>query len=63
MSDHRLDRGTTPEGSLDLVGDAALLAGSVDPERPFGRSIVAAVACVGDDAVEHIADERLDHGD
>ena len=42
-----------------------LLAGDEDPELVIGRRIVAAIALVGEDALDGVADERLhvrDHG-
>jgi hypothetical protein len=62
MSDHRLDGGAALELALDLRGDATLLAGGVDFEAVLGRGVVAAIAGIGDDAIEHIADERLHVG-
>src|SRR5262249_40515232 len=47
------------ELALDLRRDAALLAARVDLELMIGRGVVAAIAGVGDAAVEHVADERL----
>ena len=45
--------------ALDLRRDAALLAARVDLELVFGRSVVAAIAGIGDAAIKHVADERL----
>jgi hypothetical protein len=61
MPDHRLDGGAALELALDLRSDATLLASGIDPEPVLGRGVVAAIAGISDDAVEHVADERL-HG-
>ncbi len=45
-----------------LKRDAALLAGRVDLELVIGRGVVAAIAGIGDAAIEHVADERLHLG-
>jgi len=51
---------TTPfELALDLRRDAALLTGHVDLELVFGWGVVAAIAGIGDAAIEDVADERL----
>jgi len=63
MPDHGLDGGTTFELAFDLLIDPAPLAGGVDLELLFGRGIVTAIAGIGDDAIEHIAEERLHIGD
>jgi hypothetical protein len=55
----RLDGGASFELALDLRRDAALLAGGVDLELVIGRGVVAAIAGVGDAAIEDVADERL----
>ena len=39
--------------------DAALLAARVDLELVIGRGVVAAIAGIGDAAIEDVADERL----
>jgi hypothetical protein len=62
MPDHRLDGCSAFELALDLRSDATLLAGSVDPELVLGRGVVAAIAGISDDAVEHIADGRVNRG-
>ena len=59
MADHRLDGGAAFERALDLIGDAALLARRVDSEPVLGRGVVAAVSGIGDDAIERVADQRL----
>src|SRR5262245_39414505 len=45
--------------ALDLRRDAALLAARVDLELVIGRGVVAAIAGIGDAAIEDVADERL----
>lgn len=60
MTYYRLDGSTAFERAFDLIGDAALLARRVDPEPVLGRSVVAAVSGVGDDAFERVAEKRLD---
>ena len=59
VADDRLDGGAPFELALDLRRDAALLAGRVDLELVIGRGVVAAIAGIGDAAIEHVADERL----
>ena len=54
MADHWLDGGP----ALDLLRDAALFAGRVDPAFVIGQGIVTAIAGIGDDALEHVADQR-----
>src|SRR3984893_14704738 len=61
MSDHGLNGGTTFELAFDLLIDPSLLAGGVDPELVFRRSVVTAIAGIGDDAIEHVAEGSL-HG-
>ena len=52
--------GSTPfEFALDLRRDAALLAARVDLELVIGWGVVAAIAGIGDAAIEDVADERL----
>ena len=63
VADDRLDGGAAAQFALDGVGDAALLARDIDLEPHVGRRVVAAIAAVGDDAVEVRADLRLDLGD
>ena len=60
VTDDRFDRRAAAELALDGFGDAASLAGDVDLELVIGRSVVAAIAAVGDDAGEACADLRLD---
>ena len=50
VTDDRFDRRAAAELALDGFGDAASLAGDVDLELVIGRSAVAAIAAVGDDA-------------
>src|SRR6516165_7148353 len=59
MPDHGLDGRTTLELAFDLLIDPSPLTGGVDPEPVFRRGIVTAITGVGDDALEHIAEERL----
>jgi hypothetical protein len=59
-ADDVLDRRTSPQGALDGVGDAALLAGDIDLHLVVGRRAVAAMAALGNDAGEARADLRLD---
>ena len=61
MSDHGLDGGATFELASDLLIDPSLLAGGVDPELMFRGGVVTAVTGIGDDAIEHVAEECL-HG-
>jgi hypothetical protein len=44
---------------LDLRRETPLLAGRVDLKLVIGRGIVAAIAGIGDAAIEHVADERF----
>ena len=48
------------EFAFDRLGDAASLTRDIDLELVVGRSVVAAIAAVGDDAREVRADLRLD---
>ena len=59
MADHWLDGGPSPELAFDLRRDAALLTCGKDPELIIGRRVVAAIAGIGDGALESTADERL----
>ena len=59
MADDGLDGGPPFELALDLRCDAALLAARVDLELVIGRGVVAAIAGIGDAAIEDVADERL----
>ena len=60
VTDDRFDRRAAAESALDGLGEAASLAGDVDLELVIGRSVVAAIAAVGDDAGKACADLRLD---
>jgi hypothetical protein len=62
VSDDRFDCGASAEFTFDGLGDAASLAGNVDLKLHLGRSVVAAIASVGDDADKRRADLRLDLG-
>src|SRR5262249_5702561 len=59
MADDGLNGGTPFELALDLRRDAALLAGRVDLELVIGWGVVAAIAGIGDAAIEDVADQRL----
>ena len=59
MADDGLNGGTPFELVLDLRRDAALLAARVDLELVIGWGVVAAIAGIGDAAMEDVADERL----
>jgi hypothetical protein len=62
VTDDGLDGGPSFELALDLWRDVALVAGGVDLELVIGRGVVAAIATVGDAAIEHVADERFIYG-
>jgi hypothetical protein len=62
MADDGLNGGTPFELALDLRRDAALLAGRVDLELVIGRGVVAAIAGVGDTAIEDVADSACISG-
>jgi hypothetical protein len=59
ISRHRLDGGPPFELALDLRRHAAPLADRVDLELVIGRGVVAAIAGIGDAAIQHVADERF----
>jgi hypothetical protein len=59
VADDGLDGGPPLEFALDLRREAALLAAGVDLELVIGWGVVAAIAGIGDAAIEDIADERL----
>jgi len=59
VADDGLDGGPPFELALDLRRDAALPAARVDLELVIGRGVVAAIAGIGDAAIEDVADERL----
>lgn len=63
MTDHRLDRRTSSQVTLDRVGDAGFLARDVNPELVFWRSVMAPIALVGDEPIDGRADLMLDIGD
>jgi hypothetical protein len=63
MLDHRFDGGAAAHLAFDLRGDTALLLGRVDLELVIGRRVVAAVAGVGVQALDLIADELFDRRD
>jgi hypothetical protein len=56
VADDRLDRRAAAQFAPDRFGDPASLAGDMDLEPVIGRSIVAAIAAVGDDAGQVRAD-------
>ena len=49
--------------SFDLRGDTALLAGGEDLELVFGGRVVAAIAGIGEDTFDDVADEHFDPRD
>src|SRR5437899_9716626 len=59
VADDGLDGGPPFEFAPDLRRDAALLAARVDLELVIGWGVVAAIAGIGDAAIEDVADERL----
>ena len=59
MADDGLNGSTPFELALDLRRETALLAGRVDLELVIGWGVVAAIAGIGDAAIEDVADERL----
>src|SRR5262249_52714779 len=59
MADDGFNGGTPFELAFDLRRDAALLAGRVDLELVIWWGVVAAIAGIGDAAIEDVADERL----
>jgi hypothetical protein len=61
MSDDGLDGGATFELASDLLIDPSFLAGGADPKLMFRRGAVTAIAGIGEDAIEHVAEEFL-HG-
>lgn len=60
MADDRLDGREPPHFALDRRGDAALLAAGEDLEPVAFGGIVAAVAGVGEDALDLVADRLFD---
>ena len=63
MADNRLDGGAPSHLSFDLRGDTALLAGGEDLELVFGGRVVAAIAGIGEDTFDDVADEHFDPRD
>jgi hypothetical protein len=63
VTDDGLDGGASSHLPFDLFGHAPFLSGGVNAEAIIGWSFVAAVACVGEDAVERGADLLLHFGD
>src|SRR5215831_8995459 len=59
VADDGLDGGSSFEFALDLRRETALLAARVDLELVIGWGVVAAIAGIGDAAIEDVADERL----
>ena len=59
VADDGLDGGSSFEFALDLRREAALLAARVDLELLIGWGVVAAIAGIGDAAIEDVVDERL----
>src|SRR5215831_18531960 len=57
VADDGLDGGSSFEFALDLRRDAALLAARIDLELVIGWGVVAAIAGVGDAAIEDVADD------
>ena len=60
VPDNRFDGRSAAQFALYCLGDPASLAGDVDLEPVFGRSVVAAIAAVGDDAGQ-IGAEHFHH--
>lgn len=56
VADHRLDGRSPPHLALDGWGDAALLTSGEDPELVALRRVVAALAGVGENAADLVAD-------
>src|ERR1700716_2666769 len=63
MADDRFDRRSAPQLAFDFFGDAPLLPRNIDLEAVRWRRVVAAIAAIGDDALEVCADQPLDLGD
>src|SRR4029079_4126449 len=59
MADHGFTGGAPPQLTLDLRRHSPLLPGREHPELVIGRRIVAAIALVGEDALDGVADELL----
>ena len=62
VADDGFDGRAPAQFALDGVVDATLLARDRDLEPHVGRSVVAAIAAVGDDAGQRRADLRFDLG-
>ena len=62
VADDGFDGRAAAQFALDSVGDATPLARDIDLEPHVGRSVVAAIAAVGDDAGQGRADLGLDLG-
>src|SRR5215213_651363 len=60
MANDRLDRRSTPEGTLDRRRKPALPPRHVDPEPALLRGMMALVAGIGDDPREFGSDRLLD---
>ena len=60
VSDDRFDCRSAAEFAFDGLCDAASLARDIELELVVGRSVVATIAAVGDDAGKVRADLRLD---
>ena len=63
MPDHWFDGGAAAHLAFDLRRETAPLLGSVDFELVIGRRVVAAVAGVGVQALDLIADQLFDRRD
>jgi hypothetical protein len=59
MADDGLDGRPTAKITLDLRRHPSLLPRDEDPELVIGSGIVAAVALLGEDALDGVADQRL----
>ena len=63
MADDGLDRRTASHVTLDLRCHAPLLAGGIDPKPVIGRSGMAAITGIGEDAFEPVADQSFNDWD
>ena len=63
MPDYRFDGGAAAHLAFDLRGEAALLPGGVDLELVIGRRVVVAIAGIGVQALDVIADQLFDGRD
>ena len=59
----RFDGGAAAHLAFDLWGEAALLPGGVDLELVIGRRVVAAIAGIGVQPLDFIADQLFDGWD